>query len=198
VIESVEAAKPVYLSLGNEVNRWYEKYGWEGENGFKHWVSLYEEIYDDVKELSPETIVFCTFSREIVSENKEADLSVIGLFDPEKLDILVLTSYPHSLAGVNRPRDIPADYYTKVLEMLPDKPVGFSEIMWPSMAEFGGEEAQADFLRQLEMELTNGLDVEFIMWPWLSDLAEGDYTGLIHRDGTEKLGYEAWISLSKG
>jgi hypothetical protein len=198
VIESVESAKPVYLSVGNEVNRWYEKYGWEGENGFKHWVSLYEEIYDEVKELSPETIVFCTFSREIVSQNREADMSIIDFFDLEKLDILVLTSYPHSVAGINRPRDIPLDYYTKVLERQPGKPVGFSEITWPSMAQFGGEQAQADFIMQLEMELTNGLDVEFIMWPWLSDLAMEDYTGLIHRDGSKKLGYKAWISLSNG
>ena len=78
VIESVEAAKPAYLSVGNEVNRWYEKYGYEEDNGFKHWVSLYEEIYNEVKTLSPETKVFCTFSREIVSENREADMNVLG------------------------------------------------------------------------------------------------------------------------
>jgi hypothetical protein len=31
-------------------------------------VTLYEEIYDAVKELSPETKVFCTFAREVVAE----------------------------------------------------------------------------------------------------------------------------------
>jgi len=39
----VEASKPKYLSVGNEVNRWLEAYGLEGPNGFENWVSLYEE-----------------------------------------------------------------------------------------------------------------------------------------------------------
>jgi hypothetical protein len=77
------------------VNRWYEKYG-VGENnpnGFQHYVNLYEEIYDAIKKLSPETKVFCTFAREIISENREADLSVLPMFKPEKMDLLVFTSY---------------------------------------------------------------------------------------------------------
>jgi hypothetical protein len=196
VLESVEAAKPAYLSLGNEVNRWYEKYGWSGENGFSHWVSLYEEIYCKVKELSPNTIVFCTFSREIVSENREADMSVLNYFDPDKLDLLVLTSYPHSLAGVNHPSDLPSGYYSLVADELPGKSFGFSEVAWPSMTEFGGEEAQMSFIERLDGDLTEGFNVEFILWPWLCDLSDGDFIGLIQRDGTRKLGYQAWINLS--
>jgi len=198
VIESVELTRPVYVSLGNEVNRWYERYGWEGENGFKHWVSLYEEMYDEVKELSPETKVFCTFSREIVSENREADMSVLELFDTDKLDILALTSYPHSVEGINRPWDIPADYYEKTSNIMQGKPIAFTEVSWPSMMEFGGEKAQAEFIERLEGELLRGLDVEFIMWSWLTDLDESDGTGLIHRNGTEKRGYKTWINLSGG
>ncbi|MGC9057749.1 MAG: hypothetical protein ACP5H8_01585 [Candidatus Micrarchaeia archaeon] len=43
-IDVVKASHPKYLSLGNEVNRWYEKYGMDGPNGFRNYVSLYEEI----------------------------------------------------------------------------------------------------------------------------------------------------------
>jgi hypothetical protein len=198
IIESTEVAKPSYLSIGNEVNRWYEKYGWDGENGFKHWVSLYEEIYHEVKELAPKTKVFCTFSREIVSENREADLSILEKFNPNTLDLLVLTSYPHSVAGINRPSDIPSDYYSKITDILPTKPLGLSEIAWPSMTQFGGESAQADFLKRLDRDLTNRLDLEFIMWPWFSDLNSNDYIGLIHHNGTHKLGYQTWTALAGG
>jgi hypothetical protein len=196
---AVKAAKPRFLSVGNEVNRWYEKYGLEGENGFKHFVSLYEEIYDAVKEVSPDTIVFCTFSREIVMENREADMSVLDLFDPDKLDMLVLTSYPHSVQGINRPLDIPQDYYSSVAARMPGKPLGFSEVAWPSMEAFGGEHAQADFLELLTGELTldQGVDLELLMWPWLHDLNVDDHTGLIRRDGTPKLGYEKWVEVSE-
>lgn len=51
VLDAVRAAKPLYLSPGNEVNRWYEQYGAGSDdpNGFQHFVSLYEDIYDAVK-----------------------------------------------------------------------------------------------------------------------------------------------------
>jgi len=194
VVEAVEAAKPMYLSVGNEVNRWLEAYGLEGPNGFKQWVSLYEEIYDEVKELSPDTKVFCTFSREIVSENREADMGFLSLFDPDKLDLLAFTSYPHSVQGVNSPQDIQGDYYSSAAAMLPGKPVAFTEIAWPSHPAFGGEEGQAEFIRMVP-GLLDGLDVEFVMWPWLHDLGEGDYTGLATAEGVEKPGLAEWAAL---
>jgi hypothetical protein len=196
IIESVEVTKPAYLSIGKEVNRWYEKYGTEGNNGFQHWVSLYEEIYHEVKELSPETKVFCIFSREIVSEFREADMSVIEMFDPNTLDLLVLTSYPHSVSDVNLPSDIPSDYYTSVVDLIPGKPLAFSEVTWPSTGAFGGDQAQEDFIPLLVDELTQdqGVDLEFVMWPWLYDI--GQDVGLIESNGDEKLGYSAWVEIS--
>jgi Tol biopolymer transport system component len=195
VLDSVRICRPIYLSLGNEVNRWYEKYGMEGANGFHHWISIYEEIYEEVKKLSPETIIFCTFSREIVMENKEADLSILSEFNSNKIDLLVFTSYPYCLPGVNNPEDIPINYYSKIADLLPGKPVGFSEISWTTLDFFGGEQGQADFIDRLSA-LTANINVEFIMWPWLCDLSESDETGLIRRDGSTKLGYDAWKCLA--
>ncbi len=201
VIDVVKSSRPLYLSIGNEVNRWYEKYGVEEDNpnGFQHYVSLYEEIYDAVKELSPETKVFCTFAREIVSKNREADLSVLSMFNPEKMDLLVFTSYPYSVQGINRPSDIPNDYYSKALIYMPDKPVGFSELGWPSMDAFGGEQAQADFIAQVVGRLTReqGINLYLFGWAWLHDLNENDSIGLIKRNGTEKLAYEVWKNISE-
>lgn len=198
-LEVVRTVKPRYISLGNEVNRWYEKYGDDDNNpnGFQHYVSLYEEIYDAVKEISPETSVFCIFAREIVAENREADLNVIDKFDTDKLDILIFTSYPHSLEGVNLPSDIRDDYYWEAAAHPPGKPFGFSEIAWPSLEAFGGENAQADFLAELMGRLTReqGLDLALLGWPWLRDLDAEDTIGLIREDGTPKLAYTAWRSI---
>ncbi|OGD53446.1 hypothetical protein A3K81_04915 [Candidatus Bathyarchaeota archaeon RBG_13_60_20] len=193
-VEAVEAARPRYLSVGNEVNRWLEAHGMEGPNGFAHWVTLYEEIYDEVKELSPGTKVFCTFSREIVSENREADMGFLSLFDPDKMDLLAFTSYPHSVNGVNRPQDIPREYYSGAASMLPGRPVAFTEVAWPSHPSFGSEAAQAEFIRMIP-GLVEGLDVEFVMWPWLHDLGEGDYTGLVTAGGVEKMGLAEWVAI---
>jgi hypothetical protein len=200
-LDIVKATRPLYLSLGNEVNRWYEKYGAaDGDpNGFQLYVSLYEEIYDAVKAISPETRVFCTFAREIVTENREADIGVLSMFDPDKMDLLVLTSYPHSVQGINRPSDIPDDYYSRLSAYMPGKPLGFSEVGWPSMEAFGGEQAQADFLAEVCGRLTRDREVnlQLLGWPWLHDLDNTDYTGLIKKDGTPKLAYGVWKSLSE-
>jgi len=196
-LDVVKATRPRYLSLGNEVNRWYEKYGEDGPNGFKNYVSLYEEIYDEVKKISPETKVFCVFAREIVSENREADLEVLRLFNPNKMDLLVFTSYPYALGKTN-PSMIPDDYYSKALNYMPGKPFGFTEIAWASLDALGGEKAQADFIVQVTTRLTRdrGINLNLFGWPWLHDLNENDAVGLIKIDGTEKLGYAAWKNIS--
>jgi len=196
-LDVVKTMRPLYLSLGNEVNRWYEKYGEDGPNGFRNYVSLYEEIYDAVKKLSPETKVFCVFVREIVSENREADLEVLRLFNPNKLDLLIFTSYPYALGKTN-PAMIPDDYYSKAVDYMPGKTLGFTEIAWASLAALGGEQAQADFIRQAIGRLTRerGINLLLFGWPWLHDLNENDAVGLIKIDGTEKLGYKTWKDIS--
>jgi len=190
----------LYLSVGNEVNLWYEHHGADenDDNGFQHFISLYEEIYDAVKELSPQTKVFCVFSREIVDENREANLSVLSLFDPGKLDLLIFTTYPYAVAGINQASDIPVDYYKKVFDYIEEKEFGFSEIGWSSLAAFGGELGQYQFLMNLSTLLTidQGLDLHLFSYCWLHDIEGGDTAGLIHRNGTEKLGYQAWKQIS--
>ncbi len=192
----VNASKPKYLSIGNEVNRWFEEYGADpgDDNGFQHYVSLYNETYDAVKSLSPETDVFCTFSREMVSKHQEANMSVLDMFDPDRLDLLVLTTYPHSVQGINRVFDIPDEYYSSVLLHTGPKKVGFSEAAWPSIPDFGGEREQSAFIKNITGRLTfdQGLDLELLGWPWLHDIGPTDSTGLRYNDGTPKSALTIW------
>ncbi|MFC2027640.1 hypothetical protein ACFLU3_03020 [Chloroflexota bacterium] len=201
-IDAVKVSKPLYFSVGNEINRWYEQYGANNgdPNGFEHFVSLYEEIYDTIKELSPETKVFCIFAREIVDENREADLSVLEMFNPNKLDILAFTSYPFAPQNISKVSDIPNDYYSRALNHLGmnDMPFGLTELTWSTMDFFGGEAAQADFLTDAAGRLTTdqGMNLHLLGWWSLYDL-EGDPhgTGLIARDGRKKPAYEVWKNL---
>jgi hypothetical protein len=199
-LDVVRASKPLFLSLGNEVNRWYEKCGTaEGNpNGFQNFVSLYNEVYDEVKELSPQTNVFCTFAREIVPENREADLSVLSLFNQSKMDLLVFTSYPYAVAGINSPSDLPSDYYSRALNYMPEKPFGFSELAWTANDYFGGEERQAEFLTLASGNLTKeqGVNLRLLCWVWLHDLSQTDQVGLIKSDGSERMAYQVWKTLA--
>lgn len=197
-LDIVRACRPRYISIGNEVNRWYERYGTSGPNGFQNYVSLFASIYDTLKVLSPGIVVFCTFAREIVDENREADLSVLSMFPAGRLDLLAFTSYPHAVQGHNRPESIPDDYYSRVLNTVPGKLIGFTEVGWPSLDALGGEQAQADFIVALGGRLTagQGVGLHLLGWPWLCDLDSADRTGLLRRDGTAKPAWEEWKRLS--
>lgn len=203
VVDVVKVSKPLFLSVGNEVNRWYEKYGINtgDPNGFENYVSLYNEIYDEVKKLSPKIKIFCTFAREIVSEHKEANLDILSLFNVEKLDIIVFTSYPFAVEGINRPSNIRNDYYSKIFSennINFDKPFGFSELAWISRDEFGGQEAQSEFLHDIVTRLTiqQGMNLYLLGWTWLHDIDNNDTIGLIRYNGTEKIAYQTWKEIS--
>lgn len=198
-IDVLKASRPRYLSLGNEVNRWYEVYGTEGENGFIHYITLYEEIYDKIKKLSPQTVVFCTFAREIVCQNREANLEVLSLFNPNKVDMLIFTSYPYA-TGKSSPSKLPDDYYAKAVAYMPGKPFGFSEIAWTALDAFGGEDAQEAFIRDVVNRLTRerGINLFFFGWCWLHDLSENDAAvGLIKFNGIPRKGYQTWMEISQ-
>ncbi|MGA1821636.1 MAG: tandem-95 repeat protein [Thermoplasmatota archaeon] len=199
-IDIVTAARPAYFSVGNEVNRWLIHHGMNGtDDGFENFISLYNEIYDEVKTLSPDTKVFCTFARENVEGHDEADLSFLGKFDPDRLDLLVFTSYPYSNVGINEPLDIRDDYYSSAYAHIENMPFGFSELGWSSREAFGGEEGQADFLNDAYNRLTRdqGLDLELFGWAWLTDLSTETAVGLRNMDGTEKASYSEWLMNEK-
>jgi hypothetical protein len=199
-LDVVKASRPLFLSLGNEVNLWYESHGANAgdPNGFQNFVSLYGQLYDEVKALSPRTFVFCTFAREVVPENREADLGVLSLFNASKMDLLVFTSYPSAVRGVKGPSDLPDDYYSRALAFMPGKPMGFSELGWPANDYFGGEAGQAQLLTQVTSRLTRGqgVDLRMLCWAWLHDLSDTDQVGLIKSDGTTRLAYQTWQALA--
>lgn len=199
-LDIARVSRPLFLSLGNEVNMWYEKYGAKSgdPNGFQNFVSLYNQMYDAVKKLSPQTYVFCTFARENVPQNREANLSVLSLFNANKLDLLVFTSYPSALQGIRSPSGLPDDYYSRALSYMPDKPMGFSELGWSANEYFGGETGQAQFLEQVAGRLTKaqGVDLRILCWAWLHDLSSTDQVGLISYNGTARQAYQTWESLA--
>jgi hypothetical protein len=198
-LDIVRAARPLYFSIGNEVNRWYEHHGAESSNpdGFQHYVSLYNEIYDAVKEISPYTNVYCIFAREIVAENREADLGVLKMFNPARMDLLVFTTYPYAVSSINRVDDIRGSYYAEALEYMPGKPFGITEAGWAALEPFGGEQGQADFIDKLAGDLTVGqrINLQLLGWPWLSALDENDYVALVKRDGTPRPALNTWMDI---
>lgn len=111
----------------------------------------------------------------------------------------MFTSYPFAVQGISKSSDIPGDYYTRAAAYMPGKAFGFSELGWPSLGAFGGEQGQAEFLRSVSSNLTRaqGIPVQLFGYVWLHDLDQNDTVGLIKRDGTEKMAYRVWIQISE-
>jgi len=122
-----EEFRPEYLRLGIEVNSVYMK----SVEDFKEFVRFYNEVYDAVKAVSPETKVFTVFQLE---RTKELTLWEIEegkphweFIDRFKTDLVAFTTYPDLY--YRDPSDIPEDHYVEI-EKITTKSIAFTEIGW--------------------------------------------------------------------
>lgn len=194
--------QPSYLALGVEVNTLEQ----ENPEDFEQFVSLYNEAYDAVKALSPETLVFPTFQLEMLGGDLPSDRPrrtqwhLISRF-ASRMDLLAVSSYP-SLA-FSDPEQIPADYYLQ-LASYSDRPIAIADMGYASglgTTENGAatEAQQAAFLRrtlndaqQLAMPLVVwfvGQDTTFTSKPPFDVLQQ---IGLRRQDGTPKSAWREW------
>ncbi len=197
--------RPSYLGVGNEVNRVWE----EDPSAYAAWVEALPELVAAVHQVSPGTRVFATFQYEflrgldrITGEQRTEDWSPLEAAAPY-LDLVAFTSYPYF--AFESPEDVPDDYYAAIAEHT-DRPVGFTELGWPSapilpllgssLEGLGGSPSeQAEFIRRLG-SLLAGIEPAFAMWVWAYDTPAVGPTfeslGLSAVDGTAKPALEAW------
>lgn len=195
-----EQYKPKYLGLGIETNILYEK----SQTDFEDFVKFYDEIYDAVKQKSPNTKVFTIFQLEKMkglgffgSENSQAQWFLLDKFP--KSDIIAFTTYPNLV--YRSPSEIPSDYYTEI-SLHTAKPVAFTEIGWHSAPEPTGWESseieQAEFI-SVFFNHTKTLNKEFILWSFLYDqntTKPFDSMGLFSVNGNPKTSWAVWTTLN--
>ncbi len=199
--------QPKYLALGVEVNSYQQRH----PEDFDQFVTLYNEAYDAVKELSPETLVFPTFQLEELLGLLPADepyppqWRLISRFEP-RLDLLAVSSYPGlAYAG---PEQIPADYYAQ-LESYTDRPIaiagmGYSSGPGRNGMNDGTEDQQAAFLRRT-LDVAQQLAMPLVVWfvgqdPSFTGEAPLDlmqHIGLLRQDGTAKAAWLAWEAAAR-
>ncbi|MFH1786021.1 MAG: hypothetical protein ABH842_06345 [Candidatus Micrarchaeota archaeon] len=193
-----EKYKPEYFGLGIEVNILYEK----SESDFNDFVSFYSEVYDAIKQKSPNTKVFTVFQLEKMkglgffnTPNSSSQWSLLNKFP--KSDIIAFTTYPDLV--YSSPSDIPDEYYGEI-KAHTSKPIAFTEIGWHTAAEPSGwessENEQSEFL-SIFFNQTSVLNKEFIIWSFLYDqntIQPFDSMGLIDEYGTSKLAWNVWIN----
>ena len=188
-----EEYQPEYFSLGNEVNDFFYFY----PGAFDDYLSLCEDAYSEIKEVSPNTKVMVVFSYNHMIENEQQEM--ISEFE-DVVDVMGFTTYPWKY--YDNPEDIPDDYYADI-ERYTNKPVAFTEIGWASAHEANSsEEEQAEYLVKF-LNLTKDMDVEMVNWLFLHymQLTDPKFTSetgtisLNNADGTKKVVYDVWRDL---
>jgi len=190
-----EEYQPKYLGLGIEINGLYVK----SPTDFEKFVPFYAEIYDAVKEVSPDTHVFTVFQLELMKglpmweiDENEAHWQLIDRF---KSDIVAFTTYPGLF--YRDPSAIPEDHYTEI-QSHTTKPIAFTEIGWHSEASQqsweSSEQEQAEFVETF-FRLTKGVDIKIAIWSFMYDpdiIEPFRSMGLRRDDGTARPASDIW------
>lgn len=203
-ISFIEKYKPKYFAIGIEINILYEK----SPEDFETFVQLFNELYDSIKEISPDTKVFTIFQLEKMKGLNGGLFG--GVNDPsknkwfllekfQKSDLIAFTSYPDLI--YSDPSEIPIDYYSEI-SFHTSKPIAFTELGWHTADSPVGwessEEEQGDFI-SLFSTSSSVLNKEFIIWSFLYDqntIEPFNSMGLFDSDGKEKLAFNIWKDLN--
>ena len=215
VLKTVQEVQPDYLGLASEINS-YQK---ANPKDFENFVSLYNELYPEIKQISPDTKVFVSFQYE--------DLQGLWTFNPEdihppqwdlidkfeKLDVFAISTYPHFV--FKDLSSIPHDFYSQIRDHT-NLPIAVAELGYGSLSDGtlqGSKQGQIQILELLETQLI-GSNFEFLIWYLHRDYdvqefkdaleikglesAAADWfstIGIINYKGEPKPAYDVWSRL---
>lgn len=203
-VQTAQRIQPTYLSVGVEVNGYLDA----NPQDFENLVSLHNELYDEIKAVSPNTKVALSLHYETLlrmtagpgqADGDEARRALIARF---QVDVLALSSLPWP--SYSNPNYVPLDYVSRV-EDFSDLPIILSEIAWTTDPGSGGnEQEQVDYLAIMARAAMAAPQVELVAWAFLTDPLPGtvldeipSFTriGLFTSDGVAKPAYALWQDL---
>ncbi len=214
----IEKFEPEYFAYGIEVNM----LGFHDPQAFEEFLILAENVYKSLKESYPDLPVFLTIQLETFNTYFEDQENIVKSLLPFT-DFIAISSYP--FGNFADPGDIPDDWFSRLYDMAPEKPVAIAETAYLAedltLERFNGNTIAGNQDYQLEylsfiFNLMAGIDCKFITWfvirdydqAWLVMEEQGADeiikswrdTGLIDETGKPRkaLGYwDSWLSLSK-
>ncbi|NOT00716.1 MAG: hypothetical protein HOP29_08820 [Phycisphaerales bacterium] len=199
--------RPTYLSLGVEINGYYEAH----PDDFLNFVALHHETYDEIKAAAPQVQVIAAFNLESMQgfftdldafSDHEPHWFLIDMFEP-KLDAVAFSTLPFPL--FIRPILIPDDYLSRI-ELHTARDILFTEMGWPGdpLAPVHTPQAQAEYVALMARLLDNMSQVRLATWASLFDPDLGrpddlhpDFRslGLLDINDDPKLGLEVWKAI---
>lgn len=157
--------KPDYMILSTEANMLIYFYPDE----WPYFVTLYQEAYDLVKSISPDTKIGVSLLFKLFVGERQFHI----VDDLVSLDFLAFTTYPQWLIDrefYESIDDISVDWYGQIRMAYPDIPIIFSEVGWTSdnTNNNSTEEKQAYFVQSMP-RLFSEVNPELVIWTILHD-----------------------------
>jgi hypothetical protein len=158
--------QPKYISLGVESNSFYLFQ----QETFDLYVQYAREAYDEIKAVSPNTMVMNNFQLErmkgeasLTGQDFEQNWHIISMFEG-KIDLVSFTIYPFlEFKAVD---DIPNDYLAEIRDHT-SLPIMITETGWPTKdiasGVDGSNQDQIDYMMKL-IQQSNDIEVEVIVW----------------------------------
>jgi hypothetical protein len=192
--------KPQYLGMGIEINILAEY----SMGNFNDFVDLFNDAYDSIKSVSPNTQVFTIFELEHLkglrgglfggkNDPSQAQWDLLAQFN--KIDLIALSVYPGIIYST--PAEIPDNYISEVLEHT-DKPIAITESGWFREAPTGWspstEASQIEFINRMFAILPDP-EPKFIVWSFLYDQGTDPIfgmMGLLTSTQQTSAAWEAW------
>jgi len=215
---------PDFMAYGIEVDGGLR----DTDPEFEGFLVLAEEVYTTLKSENPDLPLFLTFQTGSFSVDTETmrrvDKSLLRFSD-----YVAISTYPYWLpdkpwVGEADPRDLPADWFSQMARLAPEKPFAVSETGYIAedfvLKKYGvnikgREEWQAEYVQFL-LNKANELNAKFVVWFVMRDYDLGwkrlerlgfdeGYktwrdTGLIDGDGNPRKSlkiWDAWLKLPK-
>lgn len=210
LVNFAQTYQPPYLFLGNESDIYFTKQ----PEDYARWVDFYNQAYDAVKVVSPETMIGPIFQYERMSGQGEFSRWIVPQWgaleahDLGRVDIVGITVYPWT--GGAEPEDIPDGYFAPLVERIGAIPIAITETGWPSdslgleTAWQASPDAQLRYVDALGRVL-EGLNVDILNWAFLYPLVQADDNllfwqsfgalGLYDQDGKRLPIYDVWVDF---
>ncbi len=165
--------RPTYLSIGVEVNGYYES----TPDDFLNYVDLHKQTYDAVKAEAPEVLFVASLNLEALQgffadldefSNHGLQWFLLDMFEP-KLDAIAFSTLPYGF--FIRAVQIPDDYLSRI-ELHTARDILFTEIGWPGgPSEFiFTTQSQAEYLARIVQLVDAMPQVRLVTWTTLYDV----------------------------
>lgn len=200
---------PPYVFLGNESDAYFIA----NPVDYARWVAFYNEAYDAIKAVSPETQIGPVFQYERMSGQGYINgwttpyWGALEAHDLNKVDIIGITMYPW--LSVASPEQIPDGYLDPLIERIGDKPIAITETGWPGdplglqTAWEASPEAQLRFVAALD-RILDGANLHILNWlhlyqmdvdPASAGFAEFMSISLRDAEGNKRPIYDEWVEF---